>query len=88
MTVEHKKLYEKLKERKKFKIDYNGKEINVKFNSGFLVFDNIKINMKLYNDIQTEQDYLDLIIDIKNCLAYTFKIKDCNIVKSKNKSIA
>ncbi len=88
MTVEHKKLYEKLKERKKFKIDYNGKEINVKFNSGFLVFDNIKINMKLYNDIQTEQDYLDLIIDIKNCLAYTLKIKDCNIVKSKNKSIA
>lgn len=88
MTAGHKKLYEKLKERKKFKIDYNGKEINVKFNSGLLVFDNIKINMELYNDIQTEKDYLDLIMDIKNCLSYTLKIKECNIIKSKNKSIA
>ena len=41
MTEEHKKLYEKFKKRKNFKIDYNGKLINVLFNKGFLIFDNI-----------------------------------------------
>ncbi len=88
MTEEHKKLYEKFKKRKNFKIDYNGKLINVLFNKGFLIFDNIKINLDMYNDIQNEKDYLDIIMDIKNCLSYTLKIKECNLIESKIKSIA
>ncbi len=84
MTEKNKQLYKKLKERKNFKIDYNGKFINREF----LNFDNIKINLDMYNNIQNEQDYLDLIIDIRNCLPYTLKIDECKISKSKIKSIA
>lgn len=88
MTKEDKRLHEKLKNGKNFKIDYNGKIIDVLFDKCFLIFDNIKIDMNLYNNIQTEQDYLDLIMDIKNCLSYTLKIKECSFMQSKIKSIA
>lgn len=88
MTKEDKRLHEKLKDRKNFKIDYNGKTIDVLFDKCFLIFDNIKIDVNLYNNIQTEQDYLDLIMDIKNCLSYTLKIKECSFVQSEIKSIA
>lgn len=79
MIEKNKQLYKKLKERKNFKIDYNGKIINIRFEDTFLDFDNIKINLDMYNNIQNEKDYLDLIIDIRNCLPYTLKIDECKI---------
>lgn len=88
MTEENKKLYDKIKIQKDFKLEHNGQIINILFLNGFIIFDDVKVNLSMYNDIQTEKDYLDLIMDIKNCLSYTLKIKECNIIKSKNKSIA
>ena len=88
MTEENKKLYDKIKIQKDFKVEQNGQIINILFLNGFIIFDDVKVNLDMYNNIQTEQDYLDLIMDIKNCLSYTLKIKECNFMQSKTKSIA
>lgn len=88
MTKENKKLYDEIKKQKDFKIDHNGKLIDVSFTDGFVFFDNVKINLDMYNKLQSENDYLDMMADIKNCLSYTLKTKDCSVVKSKIKSIA
>lgn len=88
MTENDKKIYNKIKKQKDFKMEHNGKVINILFLKGFIIFDDVKVNLDMYNNIQNEKDYLDLIMDIRNCLSYTLKIKDCNIVKSKKKSIA
>ena len=88
MTEENKKLYDKIKIQKDFKLEHNGQIINILFLNGFIIFDDVKVNLDMYNKIQTEQDYLDLIMDIKNCLSYTLKIKECNLIESKIKSIA
>ena len=88
MTEENKKLHDKIKIQKDFKVEHNGQIINVLFLNGFIIFDDVKVNLDMYNNIQTEQDYLDLIMDIKNCLSYTLKIKECSFMQSKIKSIA
>ena len=88
MTEENKKLHDKIKIQKDFKMEHNGQIINILFLNGFIIFDDVKVNLDMYNNIQTEQDYLDLIMDIKNCLSYTLKIKECNFMQSKIKSIA
>ena len=88
MTEENKKLYDEIKIQKDFKMEHNGQIINILFLNGFIIFDDVKVNLDMYNNIQTEQDYLDLIMDIKNCLSYTLKIKECNFMQSKIKSIA
>lgn len=88
MTEENKKLHDKIKIQKDFKMEHNGQIINVLFLNGFIIFDDVKVNLDMYNNIQTEQDYLDLIMDIKNCLSYTLKIKECSFMQSKTKSIA
>ena len=88
MTEENKKLYDKIKIQKDFKVEHNGQIINILFLNGFIIFDDVKVNLDMYNNIQTEQDYLDLIMDIKNCLSYTLKIKECSFMQSKTKSIA
>ena len=88
MTEENKKLHDKIKIQKDFKMEHNGQIINVLFLNGFIIFDDVKVNLDMYNNIQTEQDYLDLIMDIKNCLSYTLKIKECSFMQSKIKSIA
>ena len=88
MTEENKKLYDKIKIQKDFKVEHNGQIINILFLNGFIIFDDVKVNLDMYNNIQTEQDYLDLIMDIKNCLSYTLKIKECSFMQSKIKSIA
>ncbi|ACZ11038.1 Uncharacterised protein [Sebaldella termitidis] len=88
MTEENKKLYDKIKIQKDFKVEQNGQIINILFLNGFIIFDDVKVNLDMYNNIQTEQDYLDLIMDIKNCLSYTLKIKECSFMQSKTKSIA
>ena len=88
MTEENKKLYDKIKIQKDFKVEHNGQIINILFLNGFIIFDDVKVNLDMYNNIQTEQDYLDLIMDIKNCLSYTLKIKECSFMQSKVKSIA
>ena len=69
-------------------MEHNGQIINILFLNGFIIFDDVKVNLDMYNNIQTEQDYLDLIMDIKNCLSYTLKIKECSFMQSKTKSIA
>ena len=88
MTEENKKLHDKIKIQKDFKMEHNGQIINILFLNGFIIFDDVKVNLDMYNNIQTEQDYLDLIMDIKNCLSYTLKIKECNFMQSKIKRIA
>lgn len=88
MTKENKRLYDEMKKHKDFKIDHNGKLIDISFTDGFIFFDNVKISLDKYNKLQSENDYLDMMTDIKNCLSYTLKIKDCSVVKSKIKSIA